>query len=321
MKIANIVTGPHVQGVIRFSHSGQAGANDFQQHDNLQILARHHKQPALGQSTPQLECHPLDSQLRSKAGSAEAKLQSIPVKLVFDSVEANLSGKYRAYDGKFNRVTCSGDGEKATRINPDGQTQAVECKGPQNCDYACSGAAQCSLDLRLRLQIEGQNNELDVFEFQSTSIHSYAALSAKLQMLKAYCGGLAGAPLNLTIWAKSGVQSEFESFFCVNLNPANSLSEVKSAVDAFKEANPNWSEVEAVVASMASDIDPFDAFEGLLPVVVPASAPVREALKSKSFGSVGGGTESIMSIVEGARSSKSKPVSAAAEPARDALPA
>ncbi len=207
--------GPHVEGFIRFASEGTA--DNRKQLDHFEVLSRVHEENSTGDK--RLALHPIMEKLAPLENGERKPLKIIPIKLMFNSVENNLSGRYEAYDNQIGRLVCSGDGKAAMRKSlTTGEAAAYVCPGPDVCNYANSQGVTCQLNVRLKVQLEGQSDPFSVFEFQSGGINTYRALSSKLSLIRAGFGGkLRHVPLQLTIWEKSSPLSLFEPFYCADV--------------------------------------------------------------------------------------------------------
>lgn len=208
--------GPHIEGFIRFASEGEG--ETLHQLNHFEVLSRVHQNSDGG--APKLTQHPIASKLGEITPNKEAgQINEIPVRLLFNSPENNLSAKYEAYDTDLNRLVCAGNGENFSRASLiSGQTTTGPCPGPDLCAYANDGGVQCHLKVRLKVQIEGQGDPFSIFELQSGSINTYRTVSAKLQMMHAaFNGKLRHVPLTLTIWDKSSAESEYAPFYCADL--------------------------------------------------------------------------------------------------------
>ena len=302
--------GPHVTGVIRFASEGQG--DDFRQLDEFEVLSRVHELTEDADLPPKLRPHPISESLKG-TGGAQAKLQCIPVILMFDKPENNLLARYEAFDQNINRLVCVGDGENCARANfAEATAENHDCKGPDACSFANSGAFQCQLRVRLAVQIDGQHDPLSVFEVQSGGIHTYRTLQAKLQMLKAILGGsLRNVPLNLTMYAKSSPAHEFKPFYVADLvlrdgaNLQQVIAAQKTAIEAEKTAGLSYSsletEVEAIRTSSALSIgDDDSSIIPYVPRMASRGAAVRP-IQPLQLGAAGSASRTLGDVVAKAR--------------------
>ncbi|GEM_PF-2157907 len=279
--------GPHVTGLIRFAAENQ-GTPDFRQLDYFEVLARAYEDPTDDGQPPKLKGHPIGVTLRDATNTADAKLRSIPVKVIFNDIGNNLSARYEAFDGQLNRMACVGDGEKCSRASfATGQIQEHACAGPDACEFANDEGVQCQLRVRLHLQIEGQPDPLSVFEFQSGGIHSYRALTAKLTMLRALMGGkLRGVPLSLVQYDQGSAAHKYQTFHVADLVLRNGVTPddaLSAAEAAEKSGGPDFGGMEAAVAQMRQNAPMAlgDEVEGIVflhniaPAVRPRARPAQ----------------------------------------------
>lgn len=190
--------------------------------------------------------HPLDEKLRRIVVAKEkgvepdkvqnldlagAKLRSIPVKVMFDDPNLNLSAQYTAFE-KGGRVICRGNGTKALRVDPlKGKVDEVGCN-PDSCPVA--EEYHCKPYTRFNVQIDGQDDELGVFTFRTVGRNSLQALRGKLNYLYGLTNGkVAGMPLDLVIRADSSQQSMWTTYYYLDLVIRKGFS----LVQAIKEAH------------------------------------------------------------------------------------
>jgi len=195
--------------------------------------------------------HPLVNELERTANS---KLRAIPVRLLCNNPELNLRAQYSAFDGQTGRPVCSGDGETSRRRMPDGSVQELPCAGADACEFG--RRARCKLYGRMALRIEGQPDELGVFQIRTTSFNSIRALTARMMYLHALTGGLlAGLPLTLKIRAKSTTLIRGTPIYFLDLEVregmalAEAAAEARSVAQRWVEAGLDLSAFEAAVAA------------------------------------------------------------------------
>lgn len=257
MKLSQIKpVGPHVEGVIRFASEGQG--EEMRQLDYFDVCARVHQAPQEG-ALPPLMPHPITETLLPKGEEGEQKkIRVIPIRLIADKPANSLKARYEAYDTELGRLLCVGDGENGERaVLSQGTSVSCQCKGPEACDYANEQGVQCSLRVRMRVQIEGQDDPFSVFELHSGGINTYRTLSAKLEMMhEAFGGNLRGLPLELGIYAKSSAASAYQPFYVADLrvrskmNPADALAAMKKQREAESQAGLSLDRMEAAIESM-----------------------------------------------------------------------
>lgn len=248
--------GPHIEGVIRFASEGDG--IDFQQLDYFEVLSRVHNQASPGKM-PSLRAHPITDVLLDKQEDKEGKIRVIPIRLIADKPENSLRARYEAYDTDLCRLVCVGDGEKHERANlAQGVTASGNCAGPESCEYANSAGVQCSLHVRMRVQIEGQADCLSVFELQSSGINTYRTLAAKLEMMSGlFNGELRGLPLELAAYDKSSSASGYQVFHVADLRlrgamtAANALKAARATRKEELEQGLNHQAMEAALERMS----------------------------------------------------------------------
>lgn len=270
--------GPHITGFVRIARESTAA--DARQLDHFEILDRVHGKPAADGTHP-LDIHPIAERLGKLSGQ-DGKIREIPVHLMFNRPENNLSSRYEAFDTDLNRHVCSGDGLRACRASvANGEVTETACVGPDCCDFANSGGVRCGMKVRLKVKIDGQDDPLAVFEVQSAGVNSFGTISAKLAMMYALFGDrLRHVPLRLSIWTKSSVVSSYLPFQCVDLQLADATNLNKATMDAADlakaevDAGLNFEAMEEAVASMRKQaplsLDDLD--EAVLPYLHRARA-------------------------------------------------
>jgi hypothetical protein len=172
--------------------------------------------------------HPLHQPLAE--ASANGKIRSIPIRLLFNDADLNLRAHYTAFDRASGRPLCVGNGENARRVSPDGMEEQP-CLGPERCPYG--KACGCKLYGRLNVQVEGQQDELGSFLFRTTGYNSVRTLAARLRYFEAVSGGNTRyLPLLLRLRAKSTSQSRRTPVYYVDLT----LREGQTLADAVSQA-------------------------------------------------------------------------------------
>lgn len=161
--------------------------------------------------------HPLDETLRK--ASSNAKLRTIPIKLLFDDPDLNLRARYTLFDRHTGRPLCVGDGQTCKRVGarPSASGQSAEslpCEGPDFCAYA---QGQCKAYGRLNVQV-GDEDELGTFVFRTTGFNSIRTLATRQRYLQAVSGGLlSNLPLELRLRGKSTTMSHRTPIYYVDL--------------------------------------------------------------------------------------------------------
>ena len=80
--------------------------------------------------------HPVDEQLRQ--ASPNAKLRTIPVRMLFNDPDLNLRAEYSLFDRQTGRPVCVGNGETCRRFTNQG-VQTLPCPSPDACELAKTG--------------------------------------------------------------------------------------------------------------------------------------------------------------------------------------
>ncbi len=180
--------------------------------------------------------HPLHNQLLDKiklpkdVDQEEKKLRSIPIKLLFDNPQLNLSEHYEAWDIADGARACVGDGEKCKRRDTNtGSVSEAKCNGPEFCEYAKNKNVRCKRMTRFIAQIEGQTEELGVFMISTSGFNSTNTLSSKLLHLHSlHDGMLKGLPLKILLRAKTNTTNRNNPFYYIDIEYADGIDTVKA---------------------------------------------------------------------------------------------
>jgi len=239
--------------------------------------------------------HPLDAALRKEAN---AKLRSIPVRLLFDDPELNLRASYSLFDRTTGRPLCVGNGETCRRSSSTG-IQTLPCPSPEGCEIAQGGA--CKPYGRLNVRI-GEDDELGSFVFRTTGFNSIRTLATRLKYFHAVSGGLlATLPLELRLRGKSTTQSHRSAIYYVDLTvragmtmgeaiTAAKLQGVERSVQGFDQAALDaaacqgfaagaFEESEEEGAAVVEEFYPEEMRDS--PPAKPAANPVKVPLADK----------------------------------------
>lgn len=163
--------------------------------------------------------HPLNDELLK--ASAQDKLRSIPVRLLFNDPDLNLRAEYSLFDRQTGRPVCVGNGETCRRYTDSG-VQSLPCPSPDLCELAKGGA--CKPYGRLNVQI-GEQHELGTFIFRTTGFNSIRSLTARLCYYQAVSGNLlACLPLELRLRGKSTTMSHRSAIYFVDLTVREGLT-------------------------------------------------------------------------------------------------
>lgn len=250
MNLSTIVIAPHAEGFIKVACEDDPLFGEARTKNEFLITARHHESP--GEAT-KLAPHPIRAELGKAAeDGGESKVTEIPIRLFFNKPTNALSIRYQAYEAQSNRPVCSGDGKNARRLTLAADNtptfQELPCPGPDLCDLVTTGKAVCRRQVRMSVQIQGQSNPLSVFEVRTSSLNTYRALRAQLQLIDRQFGGLRHVPLKLTLWRASNELSNFEPFSLMQLQ-----LDAKTVVEAMKSVKEKRDEIRE--AGLNDDID------------------------------------------------------------------
>jgi hypothetical protein len=163
--------------------------------------------------------HPLDEELRKL--SANGKLRSIPVRVLFNDPDINLRAEYSLFDRQTGRPLCVGNGDTCKRYTANGM-QTLPCPAPESCELAKGQA--CKPYGRLNVQI-GDEDDVGSFIFRTTGFNSIRCLTARLHYYQAVSGNLlACLPLELRLRGKSTTQSHRSAIYYADLTIREGMS-------------------------------------------------------------------------------------------------
>lgn len=237
MNLNTIAITPFAQGIIKVDSEEGAFPGTIKTKPSMVVCARHHQAPAEGSADmPKLAAHPIqETLLATDANKQAGALVEIPVRMFFNRPDKSLSLQYKAYATDTGAPLCTGDGKDASRITVAGDhTQtftSVPCPGAEVCAFAQQSGVACRRQMKMTVQIEGQDDSLSVFEVRSSSLNSYRALAAQLKMLHLRFGGLRHVPLKLQMWQASNAASQYEAFDLLRL-----CIDAPSEAEAMKQA-------------------------------------------------------------------------------------
>lgn len=219
MNLNAIAIAPHAIGFIKVACENDPLFGEKRTINEFLITARHHGEDDQQAS---LAMHPLHAALAKPVDGGDSKaVTEIPIRLFFNKTSNALGIKYQAYSTASNVPVCAGDGKNAKRVTraADNTTtlQDIACPGPEMCDLVQTCAANCRRQVRMAVQIEGQDDPLSVFEVRSSSLNTYRALKAQLQLIEHRFSGLRHVPLKLTLWQASNVASGYQPFTLMQL--------------------------------------------------------------------------------------------------------
>lgn len=247
MNLTTIENAPFVQGIIHIKSTLDDATGEIQTYDEFEVVGRHHEGEIVDLTSPGirpvLAKHPIHAALAS-AEKSNGKIREIPIRMFFDTADAAIQIGYRAYSTESGKPLCSGDGNSAMRsVLAADKTQTLSelaCPGCDTCAYACEPDVNCYRQVRMTVQIDGQNDDLSTFEVRSTSINTYKSLRAQLKQIESRLGGLRHVPLVLKLWSASNTLSGFKAFYCMRLEYAG------GEIEAFKAAKLKRAELAAL---------------------------------------------------------------------------
>ncbi len=287
--------GPHIEGLIRFSYE-ESPNGDRKQLPQFELLTRVHEEaPKIGE-IPRMKTHPIADQLicRDSKDEGHRLITEIPIRFLGRSPESILTARYQAVDTGTGRPVCCGNGKECVQLSSLGQPPSLtNCSGPEVCAFANKDGIKCTLNCRMKVQVDGSNDPLAVFEFQSSGINTYRTLASKLNMLYALYGNLRGLPFRLTSWAKSSSLSLYQPFFAANieLRDGSTLADTKLGDnDPFKGMPEEaLDRLEATMIQMAKDsVFELDGVESVVTTWTPAATlmanRVPPTLEQSEFG-------------------------------------
>lgn len=219
MNLNTIAIAPHATGFIKVACENDPLFGEKRTINEFLITARHHGDD---ENRATLAMHPLHATLAKPVDGGDAKaVTEIPITLFFNKTSNALGIKYQAYSTEGNVPVCAGDGRNAKRLARAADNtptlQDVACPGPELCALVQTGAAVCRRQVRMSVQIKGQGDPLSVFEVRSSSLNTYRALKAQLQLVEHRFAGLRHVPLKLTLWQASNVASGYQPFTLMQL--------------------------------------------------------------------------------------------------------
>ena len=250
--------GPFVEGLVRLAFDESDAWTEALPVPQFEILSHVHDRPSESGTAPRLRPHPIAQKLTlvPNLDGGQCLPQELPFRFLGKKPETVMRARFEAIDDQSGRMLCRGDGAQAVRFAGSGlEAQSHPCMGPGGCTFAQTQGISCRFRCRMDIQIEGGNDPLSVFQFQSGSINTYRALRAKVNMLYAVYGDLRGLPLRLTTWAKSSKLSGYEPFYCANieLKEGVGLKEAEDAAKLHREAF-NMDGLESVLETFMDDI-------------------------------------------------------------------
>jgi hypothetical protein len=286
MDLSTIPLTPHALGFIKVACDDDALFGEARTRKEFRITQRHHE-ACDGQ--PRLAPHPLQEKLAAGEGDSR-KLTEVPIRLFFNSTSKAIAIKYQAYSTPGNVPVCAGDGRKARRLQRAADnTQVIAelpCPGPELCELVRAEHAACRRQVRMCVQIEGQEDPLSVFEVRTSSLNTYRALKSQLLLIERRFGGLRHVPLKLALWQASNEASGFEAFSLMRLvldapSEAEAMKTVMAARKALQEAG------------IDDDTDGIHSEDGIAEAFADGSMEFQAVREFYADGSCGSGAESL----------------------------
>ncbi|MEJ8839374.1 recombination directionality factor [Ramlibacter sp. AN1133] len=286
MDLNTIALTPHALGFIKVACDDDALFGEARTRNEFLITQRHHE-ACDGQS--RLAAHPLREKLACREGDP-GKVTEVPIRLFFNRTSNAIAIKYQAYSTPGNVPVCAGDGRKARRIERAADnTQVIAelpCPGPELCELVRAEKAICRRQVRMSVQIDGQNDPLSVFEVRTSSLNSYRALKSQLLLIERRFGGLRHVPLKLTLWQASNEASGFEAFSLMRL-----VLDAPSEAEAMKAVTAARKELQD--AGINDDIDAILSDEGAAEAFAGASMEFQAVRECYAEGTRRAGAEKV----------------------------
>lgn len=161
-----------------------------------------------------------------------AKLRAIQIMLPFNDPDLNLRAEYVQFDRQTGRPMAISDGTTCQRRTAQGM-EAITCANTQDC---CRRQADTKPYGRLYVKV-GDEDDLGVFIFRTTSYNSIRTLAARLRYYAAVSGGLlATLPLELKLRGKSTTQSYRTPIYYVDLVIRDSMT-LREAIQEARRAD------------------------------------------------------------------------------------
>lgn len=284
MNLNTITITPFAQGIIKVDCEAGEEPGSIQTRPGMVVCARHHETCEQGEVVPALAKHPIQERLMEREANKEANaIVEVPVKMFFNKTENAITARYRAYDTDTGAPLCSGDGKNASRLGAAGDaTQTitqVACPGPDRCAFAQAAGNACRRQVKMTVQIDGQEDLLSVFEVRSSSINNYRTLTAQLRMIERRFAGLRHVPLKLQMWKASNVASSYQPFDLLRLaiNAKSDAEAMAMAKKAREEASAQGliDEFDEVFAAAAQRQDPMETLSDDFQLVSDFYEPAR----------------------------------------------
>ncbi|MCK4525924.1 hypothetical protein KAW18_01030 [candidate division WOR-3 bacterium] len=147
-----------------------------------------------GNFAPDVE---LMKQIAEVVGEPWDHLVTLPVYLIFNTIEENIYTTYACYKGR-TRI-CTGDGVIATDLTTGEQ---VQCPCPR-LDQDYKGPAKCKIYGRLSVVLANMNIVGGAWVYRTTSFNSVQDILGSLMLIQKIAGRLSGIPLMLKLFPKT----------------------------------------------------------------------------------------------------------------------
>lgn len=200
-----------VIGAIRLGHMEESNGKRLPQKDDFFTVTELYKE---NKNWVKHDLH--KKSLNSQPQSADEKLRSIPVKLLYSNPDLNATERFEAYSLEKKRVICAGDGENAKRIESDGTVREYECAGSDYCKFGQEN--RCGVFGRSFFKIEGQHDDSAAFIIRSGGYNSFTTIRTRVEALFAKFGEkVRHIPLRLVLRTKSSIVSMNTHFYFPDL--------------------------------------------------------------------------------------------------------
>ncbi len=124
-------------------------------------------------------------------------LTSIPVYLIFNSIEENFYTTYTCYKGKT--LICTGDGETATNFTTG---EEISCPCPK-LDRNYKGPTKCKIYGRLNVVLQNMDICGGSWVLRTTSWNTVQDILGSLMLIQKIAGRLSGIPLMLKLFPRT----------------------------------------------------------------------------------------------------------------------
>jgi len=306
MNLSTIAVAPHAQGFIKVACDNDPMFGEPRTKNEFLITLRHHQSD---ENQASLMPHPIGEKLAKQGEGEPQPITEIPIRLFFNKPANALSIKYQAYATPGNTPVCAGNGKTARRLVLAGDNtptiQELPCPGPDLCDLVQQGKAACRRQVRMAVQIEGQDDPLSVFEVRTSSLNTYRALSAQLNLVDKRFGGLRHVPLKLTLWKASNEASSYQPFSLMQLQ-----LDAKNEIEAMNIAKQKRQELQEV--GIVDDVDSMMAEASAEDEFTAASLDFQAVSEFYADATRRPGSEAINSTSRAARAQASGPLMTAA---------